>query len=101
MKSGDSAANHFCWHSWQRYVRYGEELCFSTALVPASERERALAALLYQHRPVCNDDVPDIFPYDTTTVKTTGTNFGLSPLFTLAQAPFRARRLALYAGERR
>ena len=99
IRSGIS--NHVSWNGWQQYLRYGEELCFSAALVPVSERDRAYAALLSHHRPPCNDDPPDVFPFDTTTVKTTGENYFLSPLFTLSKAPFRTRYRALYAGERR
>jgi hypothetical protein len=98
IRSG--VANHPEWNRWQQYLRYGEELCFSAALVPASERDRALAALIFQHRPPCNEDPPEIFPLDTTTVKTTGETFFLSPLFTLSQAPFRTRNRAIYAEER-
>jgi hypothetical protein len=94
-------ANHELWPRWTRTLRFGEELCFAAALVPASERLRAEAALIYQYRPRCNEDTGERFPFDTTTVKTVGEHSALDDAFTVSQASFRERNLALYAGGRR
>ncbi len=47
-------------------------LCYSFALITSPNREQAEAALIFKHKPVCNDDYKDNFPYDETTIKSSG-----------------------------
>lgn len=65
-------ANHEKWLEWRKYVPSGSEICFSFDGVTNPDRERAEAALIYYHKPPCNTEYIDSFPFDETTVKSTG-----------------------------
>jgi hypothetical protein len=65
-------ANRKKWPEWRRHVPRGSEICFSFAGVISPDRERAEAALIYYHKPACNDEYVDSFPFDDTTVESTG-----------------------------
>jgi hypothetical protein len=48
-------------------------LCFNAALIVGeSDRQRAEAAMIFKHKPHCNTTYVDAFPFDTTTVSTSG-----------------------------
>ena len=64
--------NHEKWPEWRRYVSKGSEICFSFAGVTNPDRERAEAALIYYHKPPCNDEYIDAFPFEDTTIESTG-----------------------------
>ena len=68
----DRIANHERWPEWRQYVPKGSEICFSFAGVTSLDRERAEAALIYYHKPPCNDEYIDVFPFESTTVESTG-----------------------------
>lgn len=68
---------------WKRQLRSGEVLCFNAADIEAASRERAEAALIYHHKPVCNVEYKDSFPFDKTTVTTSGLSARLSRTFTV------------------
>ena len=57
---------------WNGKLQSGEVLCYSFALITSPNREQAEAALIFKHKPVCNDDYKDNFPYDETTIKSSG-----------------------------
>jgi hypothetical protein len=62
----------------------GEVLCFNAALVsPAADRERAEAAMINHHKPPCNTKYVSDFPFDETTIATSGTNALLAARFTV------------------
>jgi len=63
---------HEKWPDWRRYVPKGSEICFSFAGVTNPDRERAEAALIYYHKPPCNDEYINAFPFEDTTVESTG-----------------------------
>lgn len=65
-------ANHEKWPEWHRYVPTGSEICFSFADAVSPDRERAEAALIYYHKPPCGVDYVDAFPFEDTTVESTG-----------------------------
>lgn len=69
--------------AWERQLRAGEVLCFNAAKISAASRERAEAALIYYHKPVCNIEYKDNFPFDKTTVTTSGRSAMLSKNFTV------------------
>lgn len=68
----DRIAGHEKWPKWREYVPKGSEICFSFAGVTSSDRERAEAALIYYHKPPCCDEYIDSFPFEDTTVVSSG-----------------------------
>jgi hypothetical protein len=68
-------ANHECWAVWRRQLKQSEVLCVNAALIsPDADRQRAEAAMIFKHKPPCNTEYVDSFPFDTTGVVTTGKN---------------------------
>lgn len=75
--------SHECWSLWRRQLRIGEIVCFNTAPIsPADDRRRAEAAMIYGHKPVCNDEYKDSFPFEQTTITAYGSNALMRPTFT-------------------
>jgi excinuclease UvrABC nuclease subunit len=68
---------------WEGELSQGEEICFSFTPLDDPNRERAEAALIYQHKPECNDEHKDEFNYETTTVISTGKCKFIVPSFTI------------------
>jgi hypothetical protein len=59
----------------------GQELCLNAALAYGDDdRRRAEAAMIRQHQPPCNSAYRDSFPFDMTTVTTTGANALMHPV---------------------
>ena len=93
----DRLSKHEKLSEWQKHVYEGERLLFSMAEVVNPDRERAECALIYYHKPPCNDDECVVtFPYEDTTVKSVGrckfittkfTRFFLYPKFTVKKTP--------------
>ncbi|MCD6222041.1 GIY-YIG nuclease family protein [bacterium] len=80
-------ANHEKWSEWKRYVKSGNELCFSFAYVESSNRDRVEAALIFKHNPPANDEYKDSFPFDRTTISASGKTALLSTYFTVERTP--------------
>lgn len=81
-------AGHERWKDWERELKAGEELCFNAALIsPAADRQRAEAAMIHHHKPPCNVEYVHTFPFDTTTVATSGKNAKLDSYFTVHTTP--------------
>ena len=77
-------SGHERWNDWRRELRAGEELCFNSALIgPVSDRQRAEAATINHHKPPCNVEYVNNFPFNQTTVVTTGSNAKLDLAFTV------------------
>jgi len=68
----DRISNHEKWPEWRKEVPKDSEICFSFAGVTSPDRERAECALIYYHKPKCNDECKDAFPYEETTVNSAG-----------------------------
>lgn len=68
---------------WNAHLSTGQELCFSFAPVPSPDRQRAEAALIFYHKPPVNDEYKNSFPFDDTTVSSTGRCEFVTPLFTV------------------
>ncbi len=68
----DRVANHEKWPEWRRHVPRGSQICFSFAGVINPDRQRAEAALIYHHKPPCNEEYTNSFPFADTTVASTG-----------------------------
>jgi len=84
-------SNHESWGDWKRKLRSGEELCFNAALIaPEAARERSEAAMIFKHKPPCNSEYVNSFPFDKTTVRTSGENALLSSVFTVHRTQNRA-----------
>ena len=68
----DRIAEHEKWPEWRQHVPRGSEICFSFAPVTSPDRERAEAALIYHHKPPCNDEYLYSFPFSDTIVVSSG-----------------------------
>lgn len=80
----DRIAAHERWSDWERQLLWGEELCFNAALIaPAWDRQRAEAAMIHHHKPTCNVEYLHRFPFEETTVLTSGRNVLLESIFTV------------------
>lgn len=80
----DRMASHEKRSQWKRHLGPGEELCVNAALIsPQSDRERAEAAMIFKHKPPCNDEYVNGFPFDRTTIRTSGKSAFLSAEFTV------------------
>lgn len=77
-------ADHEKWDQWRRKLRVGEQICVNAApITPSTDRERAEAAMIHHHKPPCNVEFVNDFPYDTTTVSTKGRNALMDSHFTV------------------
>ncbi|MBI1788113.1 MAG: GIY-YIG nuclease family protein [Acidobacteria bacterium] len=84
----DRVSGHERWEDWKRHLLPGEELCFNAALIaPDSDRQRAEAAMIFHHKPPCNVEYVHVFPYDQTTISTSGRNALLDGYFTVYPTP--------------
>ena len=80
----DRVKNHERWSDWRRELGLGQKLCFNAALIePQSDWKRAEAAMIFKHKPPCNVEYVDSFPFDETTVRTSGKNALLHREFTV------------------
>ncbi len=68
---------------WKQHVRNGNELCFSFAPFPSTDRDRVEAALIFHHKPPVNDEYKDSFPFDRTTISISGRTVKLNTHFTV------------------
>ena len=71
---------------WVKQLGRSEELCVSQAGIRSLDRKRVEAALIYRHDPPCNTEYVDYFPFDRTTITTSGRNAKLSNKFTVERA---------------
>lgn len=75
--------SHEKYETWQRYLSPGQELCFSTGQVIGDDRFRVEAAYIFQHKPPVNTEYINSFPFDQTTVISTGETALLNKNFTV------------------
>jgi hypothetical protein len=68
---------------WKEYVNVGNELAFSSGFAETSNLDRLEAAYIYRHKPPCNKKLKDTFPFDQTTVFSTGKTALLDTQFTI------------------
>jgi len=79
-------AAHEGWPVWKRQLKLGEELCVNAALIsPEADRQRAEAAMIFKHKPPCNTEYTENFPFDTTTITTSGKNALMVASFTVTR----------------
>jgi excinuclease UvrABC nuclease subunit len=83
----DRVKNHEKWNEWRRLVNRENEFCFSYAPVESVYRARTEAALIFKHKPPLNREYKDSFPFDRTTIITSGKNAKLYERFTVERTP--------------
>jgi hypothetical protein len=94
-------AGHEKWGDWRRELRIGEELCFSASLISGAEdRQRAEAAEIFKHKPVCNTTYIDAFPFDRTTITNAGTAALMTAQFTVERTDPAAKAYSIYGMRR-
>jgi hypothetical protein len=79
----DRVANHEKRDDWLKHVHRGNELCFSFGAVGSTDRSRAEAALVFKHKPPENEEYKYSFPFDRTTISSSGKTAKLSTSFTV------------------
>lgn len=72
----DRISEHEKWEEWREKVPNGSEICFSFAGI-TTDRERAECALIFYHKPDCNEECKKSFPYEETTVISKGNRCAL------------------------
>ena len=82
-KVRDRIANHEKYNDFEKHVRPGNTLCYSTGPVSDTYRERVEAAYIYKHKPPENEEYTDSFPFNQTTVNSSGNTALLYPSFTV------------------
>lgn len=93
---------HERWNDWRRALQAGEELCFNAAAIsPQADRERAEAAMIHEHKPPLNIEFVHTFPYDATTVSTSGRNGLMRALFVVYPTSSIGRGLLAGLGQQR
>jgi len=71
---------------WESELQNGEVLCFSNAKIsPEANREHAEAAMIYYHKPPCNKEYVNSFPFDHATIQISGMARFLTPLFRVSR----------------
>lgn len=73
--------NHDKLPLWQRFVRAGNELCYSYTKINAPDRFRVEAAFINRHKPPVNTEYINSFPFDKTNIITRGQNILLADYF--------------------
>ncbi len=80
----EAISHHAQFDRWLTGGLYDRELVFSIGIVdPETECERALSALIYQHKPIANGESMDGFPFSNTSLLLLGKNALLSSNFTV------------------
>lgn len=82
----DRIASHEKYDDWKNHLQSGEQLCYNFSPVGSTSRERVEAALIFEHKPPENEEYKHSFPFDDTTVTTTGKNALLKSRFTVRRA---------------
>jgi len=70
---------------WESKLQDAEVLCFAFASINGTDRKQAEAALIFKHKPECNEEYVDNFPFDQTTVNSKEKCKFISPSFTVSR----------------
>jgi excinuclease UvrABC nuclease subunit len=68
---------------WKSKLLEGEELCYSYTKIKEENRLRVEAALIFKHKPKCNTEYQDNFPFEKTSLILKGEIALLNSNFTL------------------
>jgi len=83
----DDVASRIAGHEkrkdWLKRVRSGNELCYSFGAIPATNRVRSEAAMIFKHKPPENTEYKHTFPFDRTTMTLSGKTALLTKQFTV------------------
>ena len=79
----DRIKGHKKWPKWRKECGSGKQICFTFAPRSATDRERAEAAMIFEHKPPVNTEYKDTFPFDETTMSLSGKIHLLTPQFTV------------------
>jgi len=79
----DRILTHDKFNTWKSMIRSGNELCFATGNVEDYFRERVKVAYVFGNRPAANNGNISQFPFDTTTLISTGKTALLKPTLTI------------------
>jgi len=79
----DRILKHDKYSDWLKYIRFGNELCYSMVHVESTYRERIEAAYIYKHKPPANEEYKNNFPFNKTRVKSSGETELLNVDFTI------------------
>lgn len=79
----DRVSNHEHRKHWESKLQKNEVLLFRAASISPENRTRAEAAMIYQHKPPCNEEHKHSFPFDETTIKISGNTDHLTTDFTV------------------
>lgn len=74
---------HDKYNAWKNLIKSGNELCFATGNVEDYFRERVKIAYIFGNNPVGNNGHINQFPFDTTTLISTGKTALLKPTLTI------------------
>ena len=74
-------SNHEKLSLWKSYLQVGETLWISVAFINSEDRERAEAACIFEHQPICNNQCTKCFNYEDTKIVTSGGNSKLKSDF--------------------
>ena len=76
-------SNHEKHKDWEKHVRKGNQLCYNYTEVDSVHRERVEAAFINSHEPPENTGYRDNFPFDKTSINTSGRAALLKKTFTV------------------
>jgi hypothetical protein len=71
---------------WLQMIEPGNELCYATAAVDNYYRTRVAAAYIFAHLPPVNKEYTTAFPFDRTTIISTGKTALLYPVITATRS---------------
>jgi excinuclease UvrABC nuclease subunit len=77
---------HTKYSEWLYNIKYGNELCFSTGYLEETQRKRVEAAYIFKHKPPLNVEFTKLFPFEQTTIISTGKTALLDINFTINQS---------------
>ncbi len=75
--------NHEKWDDWKKHVSSGNELCSSFGYIESTHRDRVEAAYIFEHKPPGNEEFKYSFPFDETTISSSGKTALLNTFFTV------------------
>ena len=79
-------ANHNKWKEWKGELRAGEVICLNVAEIsPEKDRHRAEAAMIFHHKPTCNIEYTENFPFGLTNITTKGKNSEMEISFSVEE----------------
>lgn len=77
----DRIDGHERLEDWKKQLNSGETLCYSFAGISGDDKNRAEAAVIYHHKPPCNVEYKNSFPFVDTTIHTARKNATLASNF--------------------